>query len=71
MAKKVHSYTLKGNYDHKTMVIAEYDKKTEETSYYSLNDILSEFDNKELSITVEEEDTVQPIEQSFDDDDEE
>ncbi|WP_010498363.1 YonK family protein [Paenibacillus elgii] len=65
MAKKVHAYSLKGEYYHEQMVVAEYDKKTEYTSYYSIKDILAEFNGKPLSITIKEEDDVPSIEQPF------
>lgn len=71
MAKKVHSYSLKGDYFHSKRVVAEYDKKTEETSYYSLDEILSEFNDKTISITIKEEDAVPSLNQPFNDDDEE
>lgn len=64
MAKKTHQYSLKGNYDHERQIIAEYDKKTEETSRYSLVDLLKEFDGKEISITVKEEDFVATVDES-------
>lgn len=67
MAKKVHSYSLKGDYTHDTMIVAEYDKKSETTTYYSLKDILSQFDNKSFSITIKEEDKVQSVEQPEED----
>jgi uncharacterized protein YwbE len=63
MAKKVHSYSLKGDYNHETMIVAEYDKKTEKTTYYSLKDILSKFDGKPFSVTIKEQDAVQSVEQ--------
>ncbi|MCM3274307.1 YonK family protein [Paenibacillus elgii] len=65
MAKKVHAYSLKGEYYHDQMVVAEYDKKTEETTYYSLKDILAEFDGKSFSITLKEEDEVPSVKQPF------
>lgn len=66
MAKKVHAYSLKGDYYHSKMVIAEYDKKTETTSYYSLSDILAEFNERPISIVIKEEDSVPSLEQPFD-----
>jgi len=63
MAKKSHSYSLKGDYTHENMVVAEYDKKSDYTSYYSLKDILEKFDGKAFSVTIREEDAVQSIEQ--------
>lgn len=70
MAKKVHSYSLKGDYNHEKQVVAEYDKKTEKTTYYSLKDILSEFNGRPISITVKEEDSVQALEQPFNEEEE-
>jgi hypothetical protein len=67
MAKKVHAYSLKGVYDQKNRIIAEYDKKTEITSYYSIDDILAEFDGREFSFTVKEEDQVQTVERPDED----
>lgn len=67
MAKKVHSYSLKGDYTHDTMIVAEYDKKTEMTTHYSLKDILSEFNGRAFSITIKEEDKVQSVEQPEED----
>lgn len=65
MAKKTHSYQLKGDYYHDQQVIAEQDKKTEEWFYYSLKDILAEFDQKTISITIKEEDSIPSVEQPF------
>nr|WP_082970882.1 YonK family protein [Mycobacterium sp. E3298] len=69
MAKKVHAYQLKGDYYHQKQVVAEYDKKTESTSYYSLVDILKNFDGRPISITIKEEDAVESLAQPFDGDD--
>lgn len=66
MAKKVHAYSLKGEYFHEKMVVSEYDKKTEVTSYYSLADILSEFNGRAISVTIKEEDEVPSLTQPFD-----
>lgn len=63
MAKKVHFYSLKGDYTHETMIVAEYDKKADKTTYYSLKDILAQFNDKSFSITIKEEDAVQSVEQ--------
>lgn len=65
MAKKTHGYSFKGDYYHDKQVVAELDKKTEEWSYYSLIDILKEFDQKTISITIKEEDEVPSVEQPF------
>lgn len=70
MAKKQNSISLKGDYYHQKQVIAEYDKKTEETTYYSLVDLLSGFDMKNIKISIVEEDAVPSVEQPFDDNDE-
>lgn len=61
MAKKSHSYSLKGDYYHEKMIVVEYDKKTEERNYYSLNDILTKFDGRPISITIKEVDLVQTV----------
>jgi hypothetical protein len=67
MAKKVHAISLKGDYYHVKKVVAEYDKKSETTEYFNLDDILKEFDNKQISITIKEEDAIPSVEQPFDD----
>lgn len=67
MAKKTHAYQLKGIYYHAKRVVAEYDKKTETTTYYSIDDILKEFDGRELTFGVKEENAVQPAELTDDD----
>ncbi|MFL1672467.1 YonK family protein [Paenibacillus dendritiformis] len=68
MAKKVHTYQLKGAYYHEKQVVEEYDKKTEETTYYSLRNILADFDQKNITISIKEEDEVPSVEQPFDED---
>lgn len=70
MAKKVHAYSLKGTFDLKSMTIGEYDKKSETTTYYSLQDILTGFDGKEISWTVKEEDGVPAVDAPDSDDEE-
>jgi len=65
MAKKVHQYSLKGDYYHDKQVIAEFDKKTEETEYYSLQDILGKFDGKPITISIREEDVVPTVDDPF------
>jgi len=70
MAKKVHGYALKGDYYHSKMVIAEFDKKSEETSYYSLKDILKNFDGRYISIVIKEEDSVPSVDDPFGNDEE-
>lgn len=67
MAKKVHTYQLKGDYYHEQQVVAEYDKKTEEKTYYSLKDILADFDQKNITISIKEEDEVPSVDQPFED----
>jgi hypothetical protein len=67
MAKKVHTYQLKGDYYHEHQVVAEYDKKTEEKTYYSLKDILADFDQKNITISIKEEDEVPSVDQPFED----
>lgn len=59
MAKKIHSYSFKGQYFHdEGMIIMEYDNKTDETRYYRLEDILKEFDESYISIVIKEESQV-------------
>ena len=67
MAKKVHAYSLRGDYYHNHQVIAEYDKKTEKTSYYKLSDILAQFDGKTITVVIKEEDGIPSLEQPFND----
>lgn len=65
MAKKVHQINLKGDYYHSKQVVAEYDKKTEVTTYYSLYEILKDFDGKNILISIKEEEEVPSLDQSF------
>lgn len=63
MAKMVRKYRLKGDYDHETKMIAEYNPKTEETTHYSLDEILAEFDQKTIAVYIAEESEVPSVEQ--------
>ncbi|RXZ78183.1 hypothetical protein EBB07_29450 [Paenibacillaceae bacterium] len=63
MAKRTHQVSFKGEFDFERMVIAEYDKKTENTSFYSIKDALKEFDGKILTLSAKEEDGVSSVEE--------
>ena len=65
MAKKTHGYSLRGIYNHEKGVIAEYDKKTKATSYYSVKDILNNFHGKEITLTVSEHSSVPTVKNPF------
>jgi hypothetical protein len=53
MAKKVHAVTLKGNFDLSLMEITEVTKEAENT--YDFLELLREFDGKQVSISIKEE----------------
>jgi len=67
MAKQTRNYQLKGDYYHDKQVIAEYDKRTETTTYYSVKEILEMFDGAEISITIAEQGVLPSIEDPFND----
>lgn len=53
MAKKVHSINLKGLLDLDTMEVTEQTKEAEFT--YDFLEVLREFDGKQVSISIKEE----------------
>jgi len=71
MAKRMNGYGFKGEYNHKTGLIGEYDKKSDTTTYYSITEALSEFHEKSLSISFKEENGVTAVENIEDDSEEE
>ncbi|TPG68912.1 hypothetical protein EEL31_10480 [Brevibacillus laterosporus] len=68
MAKRVHSLNLKGNFFHETGLIEEVtrNKETKETAilYYKLYDLLQDFDGKQVSITIKEEDEIEAADEN-------
>lgn len=68
MAKRVHSLSLKGLFLHDTGLIEEKEKNKEtketEVKYYKLYDLLQEFDGKQVSITIKEEDEVEAADEN-------
>lgn len=54
MAKRVHSVSLKGIL-HDDNIVEELGKNDEPSEYYSLAEILDEFRDKMVSITIKEE----------------
>ncbi|WP_232699976.1 YonK family protein [Brevibacillus daliensis] len=63
MAKRVHSLSLEGKFSHEIGLSEEAVKNidTKETMilYYKLYDLLKEFDGKQVSITIKEEDEIE------------
>ena len=55
MAKKVHSVSVKGLFDMNVMEITEV-KKDQGDFVYDFKKILEEFDGKNISVTIKEED---------------
>lgn len=68
MAKIVNQHLYKGEFDWNNMTISEYDKKTEETSTYSLKDALRRFDGLEISISFKEEQSPASVSDDEEDD---
>ncbi|WJJ55257.1 hypothetical protein QB910_000013 [Dabrowskivirus KKP3916] len=71
MAKIVNSHSYKGEFDFGNMTISEYDKKTEETTTYSLADALRRFDGLEISISFKQELTPTSADDADDSDEDE
>lgn len=63
MAKKVHSVAFKGllEVDWSAGVIKITETVKEETFEYSLNEILEEFNGKTVTLSLKEEDSIEPI----------
>jgi len=51
-SKKNVSYSLSGSFDFETKVITEYNKDGDIVGEHNLDDVLSEFDNHDVSISV-------------------
>ncbi|PPB12846.1 YonK family protein [Brevibacillus laterosporus] len=68
MAKRSHSLSLKGLFIHQTGLVQEEtrNKETKEfdKSFYNLYDLLKEFDSKQVSITIKEDDEIESIDEN-------
>ncbi|MGG0793828.1 YonK family protein [Brevibacillus laterosporus] len=68
MAKRSHSLSLKGLFIHQTGLIEEATKNKEtkeiDVRYYKLYDLLKEFDSRQVSITIKEDDEIESVDEN-------
>ncbi|MEK5036314.1 YonK family protein [Paenibacillus sp. FSL R7-0302] len=62
MAKRVNSISLKGHL-HEDFIIEEFGKGEEPSEYFALMQILEEFKDKHVTISIKEEQSVEQTEE--------